>query len=111
MSDRLRILGERRITLDEARAHLGSDGRPIHFVTAWRAATRGVAAPNGERVYLETLKMGGRLVTSVEAVERFIARTNGISQEDVESSPETVSGKARAKELARVDAELAAARL
>jgi hypothetical protein len=109
MPDPLRILREKKISLEQARELLGTDDRPVHFVTVWRAATRGVIAPDGTRIPLETLKLAGRLVTSVEAIERFIAASNGLCIADVEAAPETASGKRRAKELARVDAELLAA--
>lgn len=37
----------------------------------WRWARRGVCAHNGERVRLEHERRGGRLYTSVEAIQRF----------------------------------------
>ncbi|MEL7484628.1 MAG: DUF1580 domain-containing protein, partial [Planctomycetota bacterium] len=43
-------------------------GKPVHTATLARWATRGVG---GRR--LETLKIGGRLFTSVEALSRFVS--------------------------------------
>ena len=111
MASSLRILSEHRINLDEVCRRLGTDDKPVHFTTAFRAMTRGIQLADGARVYLEKLKVGGRLITSIEAVERFVARVNGISLDEVEAESTLASGKQRAKELASVDAQLAAARI
>ncbi len=73
--------------------------------------TRGILLSDGVRVYLEHLKVGGRLMSSIEAVHRFIARINGIDLESIEDSPTSAPSKRRAKELADVDSQLAAAGL
>ena len=55
-------------------------------------------------------RRGGKIITSRQAVERYLAKLNGIdldAPEAVEATP--VRSKARQKELARVDAALAAA--
>ncbi len=57
----------------------------------WRV--RGLLDPNGVRVQLETMKLGGRRYTSHEAVARFIAATNGEKKPQISSN--------RAKEAAR----------
>ena len=106
MSDPLRILREQKITLAQVCERLGADGQPVHFSTAFREATHGVLTPDGQRVRLETLKLGGRIMSSVEAVERFVAQTNGIDLAAVEAAPATASGKRRTKELAAIDREL-----
>lgn len=46
-------------------------GRP-HCSTVWRYATRGVHG-----ITLETIRVGGKVFTSHEAVARFVARCNG----------------------------------
>ena len=45
--------------------------------TRHRWALSGVLAPNGQRVKLQTWKIGGRLVTTPEAVESFILALSG----------------------------------
>ena len=52
-------------------------GRPIHRATLERWRTRGCVAPNGSRVVLETVKVGGIRATTVEAINRFFARLDG----------------------------------
>lgn len=52
-------------------------GKPVHTATLARWATRGV---NGRQ--LETLKIGGRLFTSVEALSRFVSALNTSPQHE-----------------------------
>ena len=65
------ITREQVITLREATAILprqkGQKG--LHISTLYRWCSRGVRG-----VRLETLKLGGRVVTSVEALQRFAER-------------------------------------
>jgi hypothetical protein len=42
----------------------------------WRWAVKGIKLPDGRVVKLETLKLAGRYMTSIEALERFIAAQN-----------------------------------
>ena len=73
-------------------------GRPTHVSTVYRWMTRGV---NGIR--LEALRLGGGLVTSAEALQRFAERLTG-------SDAEPVVKTSRQRELAarRAEAELKA---
>lgn len=48
-------------------------GRPVAVSTIWRWAFTGVLAPGGRRVRLEVVRLGGRWLTSVEAISRYIA--------------------------------------
>lgn len=43
----------------------------VHPGTVYRWATRGIRSRRGALVVLETWRRGGRVVTSVEALERF----------------------------------------
>jgi hypothetical protein len=104
MSASLRILSETRVDIEQAQRLLGTDDRPIHFTTVYRLMKRGLQAPSGDRVVLESVRVGLRRITSVEAIERFVAATNGIdldAPETVEASP--ARSKRRQKELAGVD--------
>ncbi len=49
-------------------------GRQIHTSTLWRWTSRGIRG-----VRLEHVKLGGRIVTSLEAVQRFSERLNDAS--------------------------------
>lgn len=46
---------------------------PVHPSAPWRWMRRGILARNGERIYLEGVRVGGKLMTSKQAMERFFA--------------------------------------
>src|SRR6516162_6472511 len=50
--------------------------RRIHFSTVFRWWSKGIIGPGGERVRLEATKLGGKLVTSLEALQRFSEALN-----------------------------------
>jgi hypothetical protein len=108
MSASLRILDETRINIEEAQRRLGTDDTPIHFTTVYRFMSYGRRTPSGQRVTLEYIRVGGKLMTSVEAIERFVAAINGIDlAAAVEASPART--KRRARELVNCDRYLDAA--
>ncbi len=47
--------------------------RSVHPSALWRWLRRGIQARNGQRIYLEGVRAGGGLFTSVEAIRRFFA--------------------------------------
>lgn len=67
------IINESVISLSEVQniAPPNRDGSRINFSTSFRWATKGILAADGRRVKLEVMKLGGRLITSREAVQRF----------------------------------------
>ena len=109
MSDPLQILNEHKIDKDEVGRLLGTADSPVHFTTVLRAMRRGYKTPTGERAVLEHLHIGGKIITSREAVERYLARINGIDLDKVDSGSTSAPTKSRAKQLAKVDAALTAA--
>src|SRR5262245_35860784 len=57
----------------------GRGGVPTHPATLARWILAGAAAPDGRRVRLEAVRLGGRWVTSEEALARFAqALTAGV---------------------------------
>jgi hypothetical protein len=50
----------------------GRNGRKLHLSTLIRWATDGSRGPSGEKVRLEAARLGGRWLTSVEAISRFM---------------------------------------
>ena len=109
MSRSLQILSETKIDIDGIRRSLGTDNKPAHKSTVFRSMDPGILLDDGTRATLEFLKIGGRLFSSVEAIERFVARINGIDLDTVEVASTSTLSKRRIAELARVDAELTAA--
>jgi hypothetical protein len=100
MSNPLRILNETRIDIERACSLLGTAEVPVSNRSVRRAMKSG---------RLEYLRIHGRLITSVEAVERFVARTNGIDRDAAEASP--ARSKRREKDLAGVDRYLDSERI
>jgi hypothetical protein len=63
-------------------------GKPVHVTTVWRWTTRGVLAPNGTRVRLEAIKVGGTSCTSDQALARFF---QALTTDRRKSAPPTES--------------------
>jgi hypothetical protein len=108
------ITTEQAIGLHEASRLYPSfrNGRPTHISTPLRHITRGVRLSNGQVVRLEGARLGGRWITTIEAVERFMQRlTAGAvgSAHDSQASTTTVTTRRRRQELDRVDRELSEA--
>ncbi len=57
-------------------------GRKPHFSTLWRWATRGLRG-----VRLETLRCGGTLVTSREAIQRFFEQLSAMDDQPPQFNP------------------------
>ena len=78
--------------------------RPTSFGCLWRWATSGVQGPNGERVYLEVARLGGKLISSPGAIRRFVlAQTPGAPQ--AAAPQRTVTARRRAAEKANEELE------
>jgi hypothetical protein len=108
----IRILDEDRLSLEEVRPLLGTGGKPCDFTTVYRAVTKGNLLPSGEKLRLEAVRISGQWVTSREAIVRYVeamtlAWTNNETGERLTMPSKT--NKRRSQELAKVDAELAAA--
>jgi hypothetical protein len=106
------LTNETLVTLAEAARHIPArSGKRIHCSTIWRWHAKGVWTRSGRRVRLEALRLGGRVLTSVEALERFgveLAAANLIDDEPApsrSSRPRTPSKKQRAAEIERAVAE------
>lgn len=70
------IQTEKVITAAEVGNHcpVRRAGKKIHSSTVIRWWKRGCKAEDGSRVYLEMIRVGGTLCTSVEALQRFFDR-------------------------------------
>ena len=93
---------ERILTLTEAAGYVPGrkPGKKAHVSTLHRWAQRGV---NGIR--LETQKLGGVVVTSLEALQRFSERcTNG--EGESEGAVTVRTSRARKRAIAKAEREL-----
>jgi hypothetical protein len=107
MSISLRVLSEQRIGVERACQLLGTDDEhPVHATRVYAAMKHGAKTRSGQRVTLEYARVIGKLVTSVEAIERFIIALNAVEPVVLPATAKQL--KRRQKELAAVDAELAA---
>ena len=78
-------------------------GRKPAFSTVWRWALHGIHG-----VRLETLKCGGTLCTSKEAVQRFFEQLSALDETpQPEQNPPLPTPARRQRELERVERELA----
>jgi hypothetical protein len=70
------LLTETTISLSQAARRLPSfrNDRPVSPATIWRWDSEGVRLPNGTRLRLEAVRLGGRWITSVESLTRFSER-------------------------------------
>src|SRR5947209_1904698 len=72
----IELRNETTISLSQAARLLppGRRGRPVTLSCVLRWVLDGVKLPSGEVVRLEAVRLGGRWITSVEALERFADR-------------------------------------
>ena len=95
------------ITLGEACRRVPPDGASTATIARW--IQRGIKVKaTGKVVKLETIAIGGRRVTSLEAMSRFITAQNA---DDVPATPViSASQRRRQSEAARVELEKAGVR-
>lgn len=75
--------------------------RPVSPATVQRWILKGVRLPDGTMLRLEGRRIGGRWLTSVQAIERFIeAQTPQIADSEPTSPPRTTKQRERAAERA-----------
>lgn len=104
--DTTSLLGEKLLNLYEAARRLphGRRNRPVSFSCLLRWITDGVPGPDGNRVRLEGVRLGGRWLTSEEAIARFAARLT--PQFDAPAAPVPRTASQRRRESERAAAEL-----
>jgi len=70
------LIGETLLSLNQAARRLppGRRNRHMSMSCVLRWVLSGVHGPDGERVKLEALRLGGRWLTSIEALGRFAER-------------------------------------
>jgi hypothetical protein len=93
---------EKLITLRAAGQMLppGRLGKPRSEGCVRRWIVTGVKLPSGERLRLEAVRIGGRWLTSVEALQRFAARQTPEALDEPAPLPRSVDERQRASEAA-----------
>ena len=99
----MRILQETMVTLHEAAQTFPSNraGKKMNFSTIWRWGLKGVLAIDGRRVRLEMARVGGRWLTSKEAIERFSAALTPTNLAAAPAPIRTPSARQRANDAAK----------
>jgi len=98
------------ISLGQAARRLPSyrESRPVSPSTLWRWISRGVLLADGSHVRLEAVRLGGRWLTSIPALERFTqAQTPAVEAgpAPTPNTPRTLAQRARAAERAAAELE------
>jgi hypothetical protein len=75
-------------------------GRPLNPSTVFRWITDGVRAPGGRRIRLEGVRLGGRWLTSEQALARFIDAQTAAQITSTPPRPPTPQQRHRAAERA-----------
>src|SRR5262245_55659395 len=99
---------ESYISLAEATRRYPSyrQGRPTHVGTVIRHIVDGVRLPDGSRLHLEGWRLGGRWVTTAEAVERFVEGLTARHQACRWPAPPPTPASRTRRERERVEREL-----
>jgi hypothetical protein len=80
-------------------------GKPTHISTLLRWILSGVKAPSGEVVRLEAIRLGGKWITSREALQRFAERLTPILAGSPPPTPRTQTARLRAADRAARELE------
>ncbi len=104
-----RLLAEGFVGMQAAARLFGSfrDGAPTHPSTVTRWALKGVRLADGRTVALEAVRVGGRLVTSRQAIVRFVNSQQPSETNTPTNSAATLTPRARrrAEEAASREAD------
>jgi hypothetical protein len=97
-----KLLTEKLIGLLTAAKRLppGRGGRPVSVSCVLRWITHGVPGPDGQRIKLEGVRVGGRWLTSEEALARWAERLTPRLDELEPVQLHTVAQRSRAAERA-----------
>jgi hypothetical protein len=86
------------------------DGPGVDHSTTFRWATLGVKLPDGSRLKLEAVRVGGRWLTSNAAIARFVKAQTDIANPSPVPTPKTRTPSARQKAIDAANKRLAASR-
>jgi hypothetical protein len=102
------ILREQVLRLADVGQHLppGRKGKRLSLSAALRWILQGVRLPDGRRLHLEAIRVGGKWITSVEALERFaLAQTPSLDSDSKGAPARTPRQRQRAAERAERELE------
>ena len=76
-----------------------------HFATVFRWILKGVPGPDGQRVRLDAIRVGGKWMTTRSAVQRFAEATTPRLNGDGAAAPRSANARQRASERAAAELE------
>jgi Protein of unknown function (DUF1580) len=84
------LLTETLLSFSQASRRLPSlrRNRPVAPATIWRWVSQGVRLPDGSRLKLEAVRVGGHWITSLEALTRFVQQQTDAQYKQVPSDQE-----------------------
>lgn len=108
-----RLLQERVVSLAQVgrRFPKSRRGKSAHLTPSavWRWVVHGISAGNGQRIRLEAVFVAGRWLTSLEAIDRFVAAQQPATTSPDPGSPvpplQSPAARRRAAEQAGLDLE------
>lgn len=99
------VFSENVISFSEASKVLpkkpGTKGLNVSTLHRW--ALRGLRSKDGNRVLLETIKVGGTTCTSKEALQRFFERLSG---DETVVTPPTITSRSRLRAIEAAEREM-----
>lgn len=103
------IRREQLLSLFQAARRLPPSRRnaPVSASTLWRWAFKGVRLLDGTCVKLAVVRLAGRWLTSIEAIERFIAAQTPNPDDTTADAPSPRTPRQRQRASAKAAAELA----
>lgn len=101
----IEVFQEEVVGLGQAAGRLRktAKGKRVCTSTLYRWAQRGLVGIDGRRYRLETVKVGRRTCTSIEALQRFL---DNLSSEPPVDAREPRSSKRRLRQIQRANEEL-----
>jgi hypothetical protein len=81
----------------------GRNGKRTHLSTLLRWILSGARGPGGERIRLEAARLGGRWVTSREALQRFAEALTPAGAGETPAAPRTAGARRRASDRAAAE--------
>jgi hypothetical protein len=94
------ISAEQPVPIEQIATHCQT-----HFSTVYRWILKGLPGPDGVRVRLEGLRLGGRWVSSWAALQRFSERTTPCLDGEPAQTPRSASKRQRSSEKAQRELE------
>jgi hypothetical protein len=96
------LSAETILSLTQAARRLppGRGGRPVSLSCILRWVIDGMRRPSGDTIRLEALRLGGRWVTSVQALQRFAERLTPNPDCITSKTPRTQTARRAASERA-----------